>query len=191
MKTRPATEYALLGALGDGAKHGYEILQYIEAHLGSTWYVSTSQLYALLKRLEDRGWLQSSVEVQETRPSKRVFSLTRKGRKIFDEWLFTPTGHVRDLRVEFLAKLFFIKHLRLEGGRRLVVAQAAVLDALRERLMVRRKQEEEDYQKLVLDARIANIESWIAWLRKRAEKFIEAESPGRKAVGGEAKNIFP
>jgi len=77
MKTEPSTEYVLLGTLFFGQKHGYEIMQFLESALESTWRVSTSQLYVLLKRLEGKGLLQSSVETQETRPSKRVFCLTR------------------------------------------------------------------------------------------------------------------
>jgi len=172
MKTRPATEFALLGALRGGSKHGYEILRFLENRLGSTWYVSTSQLYALLKRLEDRGWLRSSIEEQETRPPKRVFSLTAKGKKTFDQWLMSPTEHVRDLRVEFLAKVFFIKDLQLRGGRELVQCQTSVLESLKSSLVERRKQEEGEFKELVLDARIASIASWIEWMKKRAAAFI-------------------
>lgn len=172
MKTRPATEYALLGALRGGAKHGYEILQFFEARFGSAWYVSTSQLYALLKRLENRGWLRSSVEVQETRPSKRVFSLTSEGREAFDQWLFSPTDHVRDLRVEFLAKLFFIRDLQRGGGRALVQSQAKMLETMKDSLVERRNRAGDQFQRLVLDARIANIASWIAWMQTRAEAFL-------------------
>ena len=74
MKTKPSTEYVLLGALFLGPKHGYEIMQFLDSTLQSTWQVSTSQLYALLKRLEHDGLLESNLERQETRPSKRVFS---------------------------------------------------------------------------------------------------------------------
>jgi len=175
MKTRAATEYALLGVLRGGARHGYEIRHYIEVHLGSTWYVSTSQLYALLKRLEGLGWLQSCVEIQQTRPSKRIFSLTPQGRKAFDAWVLSPAKHVRDLRVEFLAKLFFIKNLRLQGGGALVESQVDVLNSLKEKQVDMQKRVQDGFQKLVLDARIANIECWIVWLRKKANKFVSVK----------------
>jgi len=48
VKTKPSTEYALLGALMAGPKHGYEIMQFLSTALGSTWHIGTSQLYALL-----------------------------------------------------------------------------------------------------------------------------------------------
>ncbi len=172
MKTRPATEFVILGPLRSGAKHGYEILQFLENRLGSTWHVSTSQLYVLLKKLEDRDWLHSSLEVQETRPSKRVFSLTSRGKKAFDQWLFSPTEHVRDLRLEFLAKLFFIKDLGMEGGQELVQSQIGVLGSLKESLAQRRRQTREEFHALMLDARIANIASWITWMKSKAVAFM-------------------
>lgn len=94
MKTKPSTEYALLGALMAGAKHGYEIMQFIETAMGHTWYVGASQLYVLLKKLEQDGFLRSSMETQGTRPPKRVFSLWQAGKKSFlDECnLFSSGG---------------------------------------------------------------------------------------------------
>jgi len=174
MKTRQATQYALLGVLRGGARHGYEIRQYIENHLGSTWHVSTSQLYALLKRLEDRGWLRSSVKLQQARPSKRVFSLTRQGKNVFDQWVCSPTVHVRDLRVEFLVKLFFIRTLKLDGGSSLLKSQVHVLEAMRKKLSAMQEQLDDGFQKLVLDSRITIVESWLNWLDKKALNFLAA-----------------
>jgi len=35
MKDKPATEYALLGSLMSGPRHGYEILQFLETGIGA------------------------------------------------------------------------------------------------------------------------------------------------------------
>jgi len=68
MKTKPSTEYALLGVLMAGPKHGYEIMQFIEITMVSTWHVGNSQLYALLKKLEQGGLFCSRMETHDTRP---------------------------------------------------------------------------------------------------------------------------
>lgn len=172
MKAQPATEYALLGALMSGPRHGYDLVQFLNASLGSSWYVSTSQMYSLLKRLERRGLLRSSVETQETRPYKRVFALSPEGKKVFDRWLRRPTSHVRNLRVEFLAKLFFFKCLPLEGGERLVDAQVTLLERMREKTRTLMLQTEDSYQLLVLDSKLAIIEAWTDWLRKKGRRFV-------------------
>jgi DNA-binding PadR family transcriptional regulator len=97
MKDKPATEYALPGALMSGPRHGYEILQFLETGLGPAWRISTSRIYVLLKRLDKEGLVGSTLETQDTRPSRRVFSIMPPGQKRFLEWLKSPTNHVRDL----------------------------------------------------------------------------------------------
>lgn len=172
MKTKPFTEYALLGALMSGPKHGYEILQFLGVALGSTWHVGTSQLYVLLKRLEGDGLLTSSVELQDSLPSKRIFSLTPAGRDAFEEWLHSPTEHVRDLRIEFLAKLFFFNRLSLEGGSELIRAQVQALEKVREGMDQRQKREKDPFKKLTIGFRMATIEAWLQWLDNEATPFI-------------------
>jgi PadR family transcriptional regulator, regulatory protein AphA len=172
MKDKPATEFALLGVLMGGPRHGYEILQSLGAGLGPAWSVSTSQLYVLLKRLEKEGWVRSTFQPQETRPSKRVFSLMPSGETKFLEWLNSPTDHVRDLRIEFLAKLFFIKELGLEGGSTVVAAQIAVLEEIKRGLTTKKRAEKDLYRRLVYGFRIATMKAWIAWLKEEAAPFV-------------------
>jgi PadR family transcriptional regulator, regulatory protein AphA len=173
MKDKPATEYALLGALMAGPRHGYEILQSLETGLGPAWSVSTSQLYVLLKRLEKEGWVRSTFQPQETRPSKRVFSLTPSGETRFLEWLKGPTDHVRDLRIEFLAKLFFIKQLGLAGGASLVEAQMAILEQIQEGLVAKGRSETDAYRRLVYSFRISTLRAWLNWLKEEALVFVK------------------
>jgi len=172
MKDKPATEYALLGVLMSGPKHGYEIIQSLETGMGPAWSVSTSQLYVLLKRLEKEGWVRSTFQAQETRPSKRVFSMMPLGEAKFLEWLKSPTDHVRDLRIEFLAKLFFLRQLNLQGGSLLVQAQMTVLEQIKEGLLTKRQSEKDAYKRLVYGFRIATLGAWLTWLKEEALFFV-------------------
>lgn len=172
MKAESSTTYAILGALMPGPRHGYEILQFLEQGLGTAWSASTSQLYVLLKRLEKEGWVGSSLELQDTRPSKRVFSITPAGEIKFLEWLKSPTDHVRDLRIEFLAKLFFFHSLGLQGGDALVDAQIGLLEQVKNGLMAKRRREREDYKRLVYGFRISTLTGWLNWLKEEAVSFV-------------------
>ena len=174
MKTRPSTEYALLGALMSGPRHGYEILQFLNVSLGFIWHVGTSQLYALLRRIEQKGLLTSTLQTQASRPSKRVFALTPKGRAVFLDWLNSPAEHVRDLRIEFLAKLFFFYRLSLPGGSKLVAAQTDILKHLKKRVEHRLATETDAFNRLALGFKLATVESWQAWLVNQANAFISS-----------------
>ncbi|MFO7984721.1 MAG: helix-turn-helix transcriptional regulator [Desulfatiglandaceae bacterium] len=173
MKDKPATEYALLGVLMSGPKHGYEILHSLETGVGPAWSVSTSQLYVLLKRLEKEGLVTSTLQTQDARPSKRVFSLLPAAEEKFLSWLKRPTDHVRDLRIEFLAKLFFFRNLGLQGGKALVEAQIGLLEQVKEGFRAKKRAEKDDYNRLVYGFRISTLTGWLNWLKEDAISFVE------------------
>ena len=175
MKTKPSTEYVLLGILMSGPKHGYEVMQFLDSALESTWRVSTSQLYTLLKRLESRRLLESSVEPQETRPSRRVFALTDTGRGAFLKWLHSPTEHVRDFRIEFVGKLFFFDHLSIEGGGDLIDAQIERLAASEEKIRQRLEREKHLFNKLVYGLKMETVACYITWLSGYRETFMRKD----------------
>lgn len=154
-----------------GDKHGYEILQFLKTALGSAFHVGASQLYVLLKRLEIDGLLTSSVELQDSLPSKRIFSLTPAGRKVFLEWLQSPVENVRDLRMELLAKIYFFHSLSLRGGEELIRAQVRALEKVKERIGGKRSEEKDSFNRLVLGHKWTTIDSWIQWLTDEAAPF--------------------
>ena len=172
MKNRLRTEYVLLGALFQGPKHGYEIMHFLDTSLQSAWKVSSSQLYVLLKRLESQGLLKCSLKAQKTRPAKRVFSLTPFGRKGFLDWLRSPVEHVRHLRIEFIAKLFFFYRFSVKGGEDLIKIQIDLLEGLKKKIKKGRDKEDDPFKKLVFEIKIVTIEGWLQWLRKQAAPFI-------------------
>jgi len=172
MKTKPSGEYALLGALMSGPRHGYEIMQFTEKALGVTWFVGTSQLYVLLKKLEKQGLLQSTLEHQDARPSKRIFTITSEGRKTFLGWLHKPTRHVRDFRVEFMAKLFFFYHLSLRGGEKLVDDQIELLKSVRLNIKQHYAAEADPYNRLAYGFKLATVEARLKWLLQKAKPFM-------------------
>jgi PadR family transcriptional regulator AphA len=169
MKTNPSTEFVLLGALFSEPKHGYEIIQFLQSSLESTWQVSTSQLYVLLRRLEKDGLLQSRLKTQETRPSKRIFSLSAKGKNAFLKWLRSPVEHIRDLRIEFLAKLFFSQRLSLSEGSELIEKQLTFLKKARENLKKNCEEESDPFNKMVYEIKWMTIDTWKKWLQKHAD----------------------
>lgn len=173
MKSKLPTKYILLGSLYYEPKHGYDIRKFLKDEMDSTWQVSTSQLYALLKRMEKDGLLISEVEYQNALPSKRIFSISDQGRDLFLEWMINPTEHVRDLRAEFMAKIFFYYRYSLEGATDLIDRQINYLNKVRYRITQKRLNENNFYTRLVYSYREQTIESWLHWIKKEAVPFIK------------------
>lgn len=122
------TDLALLGFLNEQPMYGYEIHQRMSdpSGLGQVWNLKQSQLYALMGKLEEEGFISSELQVQETRPARKVFHLTTTGTQVFLDWLHSPVEHSRDMRLDFLVKLYFIRSEGDTALNQLIQKQAEV-----------------------------------------------------------------
>ena len=119
---------ALLGFVRQQPSHGYDIYRQLmqSPELRLIWRVKQSRLYALLARLEEAGLLSSTAEPSEGRPPRRVFHLTEAGAAAFDVWLAQPVAQPREIRLEFMLKLYFALQAGEATAARLVAGQRAV-----------------------------------------------------------------
>jgi len=160
VKNLSSQSYLILGLLLEGEKHGYEIHQ---SRLLGIWGIPMSQLYSLLKRLEKEGMIRATMAFQENRPGKKVYALTEEGRKAFLGWVQRPSEKIRNVRTEFLAKLYIIYRLRLGIGKRLVEEQVEVCKKRRE-MFRKDNRDTEPFEALVQQYRLTMIDATIRWL---------------------------
>ena len=109
-ETHEVAEYALLGLLREGPRHGYRLAAEFGAQgrLGVALRLKMSQMYAYLRKLERQGLLVAHDEPGEAaRRTRRVFALTPAGERAFDAWLAEPVEATREVRLAFLLKLAF------------------------------------------------------------------------------------
>ena len=126
-------EIALLGLLRAHPRHAYELHQLLQEGvepLGLIWRLKQSNLYALLAKLEEAGYVASTVELHGTRPPRKILRLTPQGREAFAEWVRNPVEHGRDFRLEFLAKLYFAAQAGASTVRDLLSLQRQACAAL-------------------------------------------------------------
>ena len=128
LRALPVTTYAVLGQLAGGPSSGYEIKARLEAGAAHFWHASYSQIYAELRRLTDLALVSEEHVRQDTRPNKRVYTITPAGRRALRAWLAEPWG-LATLRDESLVKLTLADPLPESE----VVAQLQGLKAAHER----------------------------------------------------------
>ena len=75
----------VLKLLRGGPANGWDLTQSILVVSKGTLDVNYGSLYPALRRLEDRGWVDSKWSLSDTGRRVRVYSLTRQGR-----------GHLRE-----------------------------------------------------------------------------------------------
>jgi len=106
-------KHALLGVLTVKPMTGYELKQFFDSSVQHFWNAELSQIYPTLKALEEQGWVDKHVEVQETRPNKKIYEITETGRDELGRWVRNPQPPA-DLRDPFLIKVFFGANLPVE-----------------------------------------------------------------------------
>ncbi|HEY7347740.1 MAG TPA: PadR family transcriptional regulator [Ktedonobacterales bacterium] len=171
MEISEPAEYALLGLLWDGPRHGYELHRAFatDQELGGICRLEQSQLYAFLKKLEQLGYLESTLEPQEGRPPRRVVGLTRKGRQMFRQWIEAPVPRPREVRLLFLLKLYFARAFGAETILTLITRQIEACEAFLKKLHEAppgsvSSEALQDFRVIVHRARIRQIEATIGWL---------------------------
>ena len=71
----------IMKALLGEEMHGYAIARYLESVTGDVLRIEEGSLYPALRRLEDRGWVQSRWAISDTNRRARFYALTRAGRQ--------------------------------------------------------------------------------------------------------------
>jgi PadR family transcriptional regulator AphA len=160
---------ALLGLLMAGPQHGYELYQEFSRELGRVWQIGLSQLYGQLKQLEEDGLVASRTEPQLGRPARKVVHLTAKGREAFLDWVHQPTLQLRNMRLEFLARLYFFRRLSLPDLGQLVAEQKTICRGQIERFEQLAAETDDDFRRLVLEFRQGQLEAAYRWLDRCLE----------------------
>src|ERR1035437_1602465 len=172
-------EYALLGLLRLSPRHGYDLLNEFrpEADLGEALRVDLSNLYAALKRLERQGLVSSEVQAVGSRPPRNVYDLTPVGRAEFERWLLEPVRHNRDIRLDFILKLFFVPRIAPEQLGELLDRQFAAAFEQLQRLQNELKGHPPGSFGWVLrQMRLTAIQGTIAWLEELRSAWSVGET---------------
>lgn len=173
MNNRPLLpgELSVLALLRDGPMHGYEMARCFERDdLAEVCPVEQSLLYTYLRNIEDRG-LVTWHEVREgKRPPRKVYAATDAGRTAVETWLREPVGRMRQVRLEFLLKLYFLHQSDIRAEVLLLRRQLAVCEDYRARLSERASCAE-GFPRLVAHSKLSAAEATIGWLQDYAAEL--------------------
>ena len=161
--------------------HGYELRERLSTGLGDLWRIASSQLYSVLHRLEKKGWITCSVEPQAGRPDRKVYRITEGGDRAFWTWATSPVGHLRDVRVELLAKVYFLRRLAPDRIGPLIDAELRTLKGLRDRLQSKERiaSDDESFGALALAFRVSQLGNTVAWLESNRKPLTSVEGEKR------------
>ena len=99
-----ALRYALLGALADRPRTGYELLKHFEQSLAYAWPASHSQIYPELARLREDGLIEQTGSGAR---NSKTYAVTDAGLAEVRRWLRETTPD-RRVRSDALLRTFFL-----------------------------------------------------------------------------------
>ena len=172
-------EYVPLGFLVEKPTHGYELYRRFSDTLSGLWRISESQMYATLKRLEERGILEGLPPTKGAAASRRMLVPTQAGRASFEEWLSTPTAcNPRALRLEFLTRIFFARRIAPTRLAALCEGQRAAVERAIERTPSGslHSLRDLDVQELARSFREIQLRSALRWLDESVSVSIGSKT---------------
>lgn len=99
-----ALEHAILVSLSEQAATGYDLARRFDASIGHFWKATHQQIYKVLARMEEVGWVVAVHTEREGRRDKKTYSPTEAGRAELARWSSEPS--VREpIRSDFAVKL--------------------------------------------------------------------------------------
>ena len=164
---RPA-QYAVLGLLREAPSHGYDLQRSFSegTELGSVVRIEQASLYATLRELASRGLIDGEETREGARPPRTRYTLSSKGARALEAWLGTPVQRLREVRLDFLLKVYFARRDGPERVQLLVDAQIVAchryLSSLETRAAVLSP---ESFAYLVNESRSSAARGTLEWLR--------------------------
>lgn len=173
-------EYAILGLLLLKPMHGYEMARYFDGdELAEVCPLEQSSLYTYLRNVEARALVRWDEERVGQRPPRKIYELTPAGRELVHRWLGEPVRRIREIRLDLLLKLYFLRQLDPAAEAELLREQVEVCETYIASLAGRSPQS--DFQRLVHESKRTAAESTLAWLKAYAFERDVLSRPGRPA----------
>jgi len=127
--------------------------------------MSTSQVYAVLKRLEIEGLVIGKSVHSKEAPSRKVYSITPLGEEKLNAWLYetNPSPSIHWIRVIFLSKLYIADLLEMSKDE-IIEHQIGSCQSQHKVFSKERNKAQTAFEGLILDYILNQLDAALDWL---------------------------
>lgn len=187
-------KHAILVLLERSPSSGYDLAQRFKSGIGNFWNASHQQVYQELKRLHEAHLVDYQLETQTERPDKKVYRITRAGKKAAAAWVAEPVDPpvVRDALLVKLygAELVDDGAILAELDRHIAVHETSLAEyEAREEAYLSADEATRRRMKLpylTLRRGIRYVRGTVEWLRETRD-FIAADRLPKSPVPGKSR----
>lgn len=168
-------EYAVLGVLSLRPMHGYEMVCFLgDEGLDAVCPVEQSTLYTYLRNVESRGLVTWTEERVGNRPPRKTYALSTEGQSLVDDWLRRPVERMREVRLEYLLKLFFLNLSDRSAMKHLLAEQVLVCETYL--AQVKAAPALSPFRRLVALSKTSAAEATLGWLKSYAHQLEQDDT---------------
>ncbi len=186
-KSAPSSaEYAILGLLNEQPRHGYHIAQEMapERGLGLICPLGLSNVYFLLGKLERHGLIEVDWHEEDVYPPKTVFKVTAAGKQALESWVWKSPARLRDVRLDFALKLYFLGRENADSISRLLDDHVQFCKQyLSEWRALVDSAAPHSYDRLAMQSKIAAAQGTLDWLIECRQGVRGEDSEHNRPVG--------
>ncbi|TET95753.1 MAG: PadR family transcriptional regulator [Dehalococcoidia bacterium] len=181
-----AAEYAILGLVYRQPGHGYQIAQELAPNrgLGLICPLRLSNVYFLLGNLEQSGLIEVARRQDDVYPPKTVFQVTAAGRRAFQSWIRQPLTRLRQVRLDFLLKVYFLRQHGVERILGLLDEQIEFCQRyVSEWKALVQSTEPDSFDCLAMQSRVAAAQGTLDWLTEYRQRLSGEASQSHRPAG--------
>jgi PadR family transcriptional regulator AphA len=173
-------EYAVLGLLQRRPAYGYELQRHLTGRqgLGLVCPVEPAMVYAILKSLSGLELIDGQWD-NTTYPPKAVYTTTDAGEDAFQRWLYRPVSRMREVRLDFMVKLFFLMEREEPRAVQLIEDQIEVCRAYAEEIDAELRQVlPQSFEAIALGAKLSAARLNETWLSQCVDRLRHGQGAG-------------
>lgn len=176
-------KYAILGFLSWQSFSGYDLKKLFIDSLFIFWSGNNNQIYRTLVQLAKEGLVSVVIQNQESGPSRKIYTITEKGRAELRLWVMT-SPELPQLRNTFLVQLAWADQLNsgeldvlLEKYEYEVEMQLALYQEKKRRNQINpsRTKREQFLWDSISNNVIESFENELAWVNKLRSELSEMD----------------
>lgn len=167
------SEYAVLGVLSRGPDYGYRLQQYFSGKegLARVCPIDSSMVYAILKSLSGLELIDGTWDNSQY-PPRAVYSISHEGEALFERWLRAPVSRIREVRFEFMIKLYFALERGPAFAAELIDQQVDACSSVVEQYEAELAGLPYDsFDALVVESKLNAARLTVAWLQECSQRF--------------------
>ncbi|SFL35793.1 Transcriptional regulator PadR-like family protein [Paenibacillus sp. 1_12] len=159
-------ELLVLGLLMTQSQHGYKINEFIENNLGRVSDMKKATAYSILKRLNQNGYVDVTIEQEGNRPPRQIYTITPNGNEQFKLLLRMTLSSLDNVTPSGDIGFMFIDHLSTAEAVELIELKLQKVDLLIKSLASVPQHGHRTGIDLSIQHRITLLECEKAWLSK-------------------------